>query len=79
MAQLEHAAEDITVARVADTVIVIGQTDEEEKLEVPEMRWCARKVRAAERNITARLIDDRRHMRFLQHPDEIVNPTAFAD
>lgn len=71
MAQLEHAAEDITVARVADTVVVIAQTEEEEQKDPPEMRWCARKVRSEERNQTALLIDERKRMCFTAHPNEV--------
>jgi len=72
MATLTHAAEDITVAKVADEIIVLGQTEEEYAMNPPEMRWCARKVRSQEKDQTVRLIDDRKHMRFIQHPDEQV-------
>ena len=68
MANLHNAAEDITVARVADTIVMIGQTDEE--YDLGEMRWMARKVRSADKNQVVRLIDDRKHMRFVQHPDD---------
>ena len=73
MADLTHASEDITVCKVADIIIVLGQTEEEYLAEPSIMRWCARKVRAAERNQTVLLLDDRKRMRFLQHPDETVN------
>ena len=74
MAGLQHAAEDITVARVADTIIVLAQTDEEYAKDPSEMRWCARKVRAQEKNQTVLLIDDRKRMRFLQHMSEDTHP-----
>lgn len=77
MARLDHAAEDITPARVADGICVIAQTDEEYAMQPPQMRWCFRKVRAQERNQHCLLIDDRAHMRFLQHPlDETYTGTV---
>lgn len=76
MASLTDAAEDITVAKVADEIIILGQTEEEYGMNPPEMRWCARKVRSQEKNQTVRLIDDRKIMRFRQHPQESVdNPS----
>jgi len=77
MAHLDNAAEDITVARVADTCIILAQTDEEYDKDPPEMRWCARKVRAADRNQTVLLIDDRKRMRFTQHPSEEASSGIF--
>ena len=74
MANLKHAAEDITVARVADTVIILAQSEDEYKKDPSEMRWCARKVRAQERDQTVLLIDDRKRMRFIQHPSEMTHP-----
>lgn len=72
MARLTNAAEDITVARVADIIIMIAQTDDEYNMQPPEMRWMVRKNRAQEKNQLVRLIDRRDIMLFQQHPDEPV-------
>lgn len=71
-ADLVHAAEDITPARVADTIIVLAQTDDEYNMDPPEMRWVVRKSRSSERNQFVRLVDERKRMCFTQHPDQAV-------
>lgn len=76
-AQLEDAAEDVTVARVADIIIMLNQTESEEELDPPEQRWVARKVRAAEKNQTVRVVDNRKRMLFVQHPDEMTDTTHY--
>lgn len=70
MADLQHAAEDITPARVADMICVLAQTEEEYRKDPPEQRWCMRKVRSEEKNQEVLLIDDRKHMRMIQHPQQ---------
>ena len=77
-AQLEDAAEDITVARVSDIVIMLNQSEEEAESEIPEMRWVARKVRAAEKNQTVRVIDDRKRMNFIQSSEELTDSVYYG-
>lgn len=76
-ATLNDMAEDITPARVADTIVIINQTEEEEQMEIPEMRWVARKVRSAEKNQTVKIVDDRKRMLFVQSSDEVTDMARY--
>lgn len=69
-AALTDVGGDISVAKVADTIIMLAQTEEEYNKTPPEMRWIVRKARGSEKNQQVLLVDNRSKMQFLQHPNE---------
>ena len=71
-ATLTDVGGDISVAKVADIIIMLAQTEEEYNKTPPEMRWIVRKARGTEKNQQVLLVDERSKMCFTQHPHEPV-------
>ncbi len=69
---LQDIAEDIGKANIADIIISLCQTKEEEEKPVPEMRWMVCKNRSGPRGQIIRLVDDTMRMCFSQHPEEMM-------
>lgn len=76
---LQHIAEDIGKANIADIIISQCQTKEEEAKEPPEQRWLVCKNRSGSKGQMVRILDDVTRMRFLQHPEEQVEDPSKID
>ena len=72
---LQHIAEDIGKANIADIIISLCQTKVEEAAQPPEQRWLVCKNRSGPKGQLVRVIDDVTRMRFLQHPEERLEET----